>query len=272
VITYSAVSPTQVALDGGPKGGIFTNAFIEGLEEKAADSNHDSKVTHQELLDYVRQQSQEHCDRTGSCQQNGGRLTPHLDADAKWLTRDVTAKDDSLPPPSPPNDVMHNNNPAQLNAQMLPSRTFRLGDKMQIQVNSQHTGYLFVLDIDANGKLTIIFPNDYSRKYNRSGLIEQGDTVTIPDMSYGFEFEAQEPTGEGILIALLIEESAEFVENFQQELPKPQRGFVVIEGTNKVQATLQQLRQKLNQTVVATDGAGRPVNWSMVDINYQIKR
>ncbi len=281
VITYSAVSPSQLALDGGPQGGVFTTQFIKAIRDKAADHNGDGRVTHGEVLDYVRRESQAYCDQTEKCTDNNGRLTPQLDANPKWLSLDVTTKE-ATPPPSSPSpsvtvevaETMVNDNQAQLTPQMLPSTSFRLGEKMQINISSQHTGYLFVLDIDSAGKLTVLFPNSYSEKENRKGILEAGQTITIPDAGYHrFEFEAQEPTGQGLLLALLVEENEAVVRNFQQKLPAvPQRGFGVIEKTSQVQVTLQQLHQKLRQTILPPDGIGRPLKWSMTKVEYQINR
>ncbi len=279
VIAYSAVAPNQKALDGGPRGGIFTNLFIKAIRDKAADRNSDGKITHAEVLDYVRLESQSYCKKTGNCADNPGQLlTPQLDVNPKWLSTEVTAKEATPPPPtSSPEDTMAvaqvvaGENPAQLKTQMLPSTRFQLGENMQISINSQHPGYLFVLDIDSTGKLTVLFPNEYSVKQNRKGVLQIGQTVTIPDDSYGFEFKAQEPTGKGLLLTLLIEEEETFIRTFQQQLPMTQRGFGVVEKTSQVQTTLQKLHQQLHQTILTPEGGSRPINWSMVSIEYEIR-
>lgn len=278
VIAYSAVSPSQVALDGGPQGGVFTNLFIKAIRNQAADRNKDGQVTHAEVLDYVRKESQAYCDRTGECTDNNGHLTPQLDANPKWLAQDVRARSAVPPPPSSsPQTTLHvaqileSENAAQLKTQMLPSTTFQLGQQMQINVSSQHTGYLFVLDIDSQGKLTVLFPNEYSNEHHRKGLLHAGQTVKIPDISYGFDFIAQEPTGQGLLLALLLEEDETFVHDFQRRLPISRRGFGVIKSTSQVQMTLQWLYQQLHQTLLEPNGVGRPIKWSMVDIEYEIR-
>lgn len=282
VIAYSAVSPTQLALDGGPNGGVFTNAFIKAVKEKAADTNHDGKVTHGEVLSYVQKESQKFCDETNQCTQNDGYLTPQLDANAQWNSVEITAHDAEPPSPSSSvDDVMtiaegcNNENGAQLQANILPSTAFNLGDKMQFTIKSQRTGYLFLLDINSKGQLTVLFPNKYSKRNNRDSILEAGQTVTIPDDGYDdFKLEALEPTGEGLLLALLLEENEETVESVGKKLfdLPVERGFGVVEKPSKVNETLGKLSQKLHQTILGPEGVGRPIKWSIVTVEYEINR
>jgi len=282
VISYSAVSPSQEALDGGPEGGVFTKAFVKAVKEKAADRDQNGKITHAEVLAYVQDDSQAYCDKTGQCNSstNQGHLTPQLDANAKWNSIDITTKVASPPDwSSSVDDVievaqgLENNNAARLKTNILPSSLFSLKDKMQFSISSQRTGYLLLLDINSEGKLTIIFPNEYSKKENRKGTLEAGQTITIPDSSYNFEFEAQEPVGQGLLLTLLIEENESIVQSIEGKLKQTtERGFGVIEKTSEVNRTLEKLYQKLHQTVIGPEGVGRPIKWSVVTAEYEINR
>lgn len=281
VIHYSAVSPSQMALDGGRSGGIFTNAFIKAVKGRRADKNRDGTITHAEVLNYVKKASGDFCD---DCEQ---RLTPQLDGNPKWRFVDITSR--AIGPPPPTNSTTQttviaetitsgNNNSARVEAEMLPSTMFRLGEKMQIRVGSQRQGFLLLLDIDSAGKLTVIFPNEHSRKNNKRSILQAGQSITIPDASYGFSFNAQEPPGKGLLLALLIEEDESFMKDFYQRLQSSTRGFVVnggfdtIQRPNQVQEALQQLHKQLNQTLATSEGVGRPIRWSMTEIEYEIRR
>jgi len=88
MIAYSAVASNQVALVDieNPYRGVFTHRFIEGVEKKLADSNHDGQVTHAELLDYVRRESQAYCDRHKE-QCTARVLTPQLEARPEMLDK-----------------------------------------------------------------------------------------------------------------------------------------------------------------------------------------
>ncbi len=91
IVAYSAVAPNQVALldkEVSYGGGVFTHKFIKGAEKKLADANHDGRVTHAELLEYTRTQSQAYCDRNPQ-QCKAGALSPQLEAPAKILAQDI---------------------------------------------------------------------------------------------------------------------------------------------------------------------------------------
>ena len=90
VIAYSAVAPNQVALvdTEHPYRGVFTSRFIQGIEKKRADKNHDGKVTHAELLEYLRHESQAYCERRPKqCQLKA--LSPQLETSPELLLADV---------------------------------------------------------------------------------------------------------------------------------------------------------------------------------------
>lgn len=285
IIAYSAVSPSQVALvDSENQGGVFTNRFIKAIRDKAADSDNDGKVTHAEVLDYTRRESQAYCD-THREECESGKLTPQIDIPPKLLAADVSGG--QVPPPPTPDGTMQvigildNDNTAQLQTQMLPGTSLRLGETIQFKITSQRKGYLFALDINSAGQLTVIFPNEFTEKSNLKGIIEAGQTFTIPDAGYGhnFSFVAQEPKGKGILLTLLVEEENEaLVQDFRKQLPSPQRGIGAVQPSNfgeeklpaQVQSTLEELYQRLRQTITDPDGVGRPVKWSIVKTEYTI--
>lgn len=276
IIAYSAVSSSQVALvDSENLGGVFTNRFIKAIRDKAADNNGDGKVTHAEVLDYTRRESQAYCDSHRSeCEL--GKLTPQLDIPPTLLAADVNSG--ITPPPTAIGTILVvdnlfiNDNTAQLQLQMLPSTHMRLKEKMQFKITSQRKGYVFALDIDSAGQLTVIFPNEYSEKRNQKGLIEPGQTLMIPDSGYGFDFVAKEPVGKGVLLTLVVEEENDAVlQSFRQQLPPRERGFSVEPTPSEVQKTLEELEQRLRQTVTDPDGVGRPVKWSIVKTEYTIE-
>ena len=81
LVTWTAVSPSQVALideDNAPNyHGVFTNAFADGIEKGIADANHNGVISNQELLDYVRKQSDAYCkSHSDECEMG---LTPTLE-------------------------------------------------------------------------------------------------------------------------------------------------------------------------------------------------
>lgn len=92
LVVWTAVSEREIALvdrSRQPQGGVFTAAFVSGLRDKAADWDHDGKVSHIELLDHVRQQSGDYC--AAHAESCGIGLTPTLEAaSALFLTEAIS--------------------------------------------------------------------------------------------------------------------------------------------------------------------------------------
>jgi hypothetical protein len=241
IIAYSAVAPNQVALvdvEKKPYRGVFTSRFIEGIKNKRADNNKDGKVTHAELLDYIRQKSQAYCDRR-SWQCRLGNLSPQLETKSEILTADISTW-----------KVSTDNNKANLQISVLPNSRLKLGKSMKIRIRSNKSGYLLLFEINSIGDLMRLFPKDNKPRY-----IKAGSTLTIPDRFYGFQFITGEPIGKGSLIAILIEDN---ISKYQNLIPN---AFTQIPA-KQATATLQQLTQQLN----------RSARWSLKTIDYEIVR
>ena len=266
VVAYSAVAPNQVALvdTETPYRGVFTHRFIEGVQKKLADTNQDGKVSHAELLEYLRRESQAYCDRNRlQCRMK--ELSPQLEAKPDLLAADV--RTGKIPKTTDTvtqvTNVLAHDNEAQLQIEMLPGNHFVLGQSMKIRVNSDHNGYLLLFDVNSTGHLTRLFPNQYSKQQGKEGYVEAGQSLTIPDSLYGFDFIAEEPTGKGLLIALLVEDRLSSV---QALIPT---AFEQVQS-KQAQVVLQQLRQQLNQTLPQQEAANRPIRWSITVIEYEI--
>jgi hypothetical protein len=94
---------------------------------------------------------------------------------------------------------------------ILPGAELRVGDKITFRVSTKKTGYLIIVDIDATGKVTQIFPNRRSLLVTREGrqttnFIKPGRPITVPELGNeyaGFEFVATPPTGIAMVMAIL---------------------------------------------------------------------
>jgi hypothetical protein len=278
IVAYSAVAPNQVALVDveKPYGGVFTHNFIKGVEKKLADANHDGKITHAELLEYTRTQSQAYCDRNPR-QCKAGELSPQLVAPAKSLGADVRTNRPPRQQNSPTQvaaEITVHDNKAKLSLKVLPRNRFRLGDKMKIQVRSEHNGYLLLFDINSQGHLTRLFPNQFSKQEGKSGYVKARKTLTVPDKFYGFDFIAERPLGKGMLVALVVEDE---LSKIQQLIPQ---AFKQVRAKD-AKAVLQQLRQQLNRTLPHKKRnpqtgeeyvVNKPVRWSIAVKEYRIRR
>lgn len=77
-------------------------------------------------------------------------------------------------------------------------RTFSLGEKVVFYFRSERDCYLNLISVNSRGDITLLFPN----KYHRDNQIMAGQTYSIPDKHYPFEFEVQPPTGKDRIYAI----------------------------------------------------------------------
>jgi hypothetical protein len=100
-------------------------------------------------------------------------------------------------------------NPAGVAIEILPGAELRVGEKIALRVATKKPGYLIIMDIDATGKVTQIFPNRRSvlvAGQETANFIKPGRPVTVPEIGNpyaGFEFVAAPPTGIAMVLAIL---------------------------------------------------------------------
>ncbi len=80
----------------------------------------------------------------------------------------------------------------------LNQRRFRLGDSLVISVHVTHEGYLNVVNLGPDGNPIVLFPNDF----HQDNQVSSG-TLTLPTPQMGFDFIAEEPAGETLIVAFL---------------------------------------------------------------------
>jgi hypothetical protein len=134
-----------------------------------------------------------------------------------WL-RAKTGIDQARPSPATQNVVpasVDAENPANLSVAFVQGRSVRVGQSVQVSVSTQKPGYLILLDVDAEGKITQIYPSRLSlRSPTGSELkpIKAGAALLVPDPKNpyaGFEYSVGAPTGGGKLIAVLTSKKIE---------------------------------------------------------------
>ena len=100
-------------------------------------------------------------------------------------------------------------NSAQLSVDMLPGPTVSVGTAVSFKVTSKKAGYLVLVDVDAAGQLTQIYPNAASltRTNGANGnYIKAGGTLTIPlatDPYAGVRYVIAAPNGQAMLVGIL---------------------------------------------------------------------
>ena len=108
-------------------------------------------------------------------------------------------------------DNSNADNAAGVAIDILPADQFAIGSKVGFRVTTKKPGYLILVDVDAAGKVTQRFPNLYSMALpagasENANLVEPGKAVAIPDLANPFahfEYVAEPPAGQGLIIALL---------------------------------------------------------------------
>jgi len=155
-------------------------------------------------------------------------------------------------------DLFSNPNQAHLQVKILPDPSFKEGENMHMRFLSKKEGQLLVFDINSDGALTLLMPNQH---YNEGFKLEANKEFIIPEKTWGFDLPAEEPFGNGMLVSILIEDEIDL----KSILP------VSFEALNAEMAKpiLQYLHDQLTQSVML-DGVLRPYKWSGVISNYEI--
>ena len=271
LIAWTAVASNQLALEdveAPQRQGVFTGRFVRGITERLADGNHDGRIVHSELLDYVRSESEEYCRRhRGDCEQG---LTPLLEGPPDVLARDlvvVGAEPAGGDAAEVAEAALGHDNTAGVRLEMLPSRRVRLGEKIKLRVHSGRSGHLLLVDVAADETVTQLFPNPYSERAGAGAGIRAGRTVEIPNPYYGFSLPAEEPTGPGILFAIVTEDP---VSPPLADLMSPTRGFVPDPDAPR---WLLAIGERLRDPLMDKDGAWtRTRRWSYARLDYEIVR
>jgi len=111
-------------------------------------------------------------------------------------------------------------NSAELALEILPGPEIPVGTKVSFRISTKKPGYLLLVDIDASGKLTQIYPNTMSlmntgRGRENGNRIRPGSPVVIPnpnDVYAGFEFVASPPQGTALICALLSDRPVQMID------------------------------------------------------------
>jgi hypothetical protein len=116
------------------------------------------------------------------------------------------------------NSTVKVENPAGVSVDLIPKLEVSAGSKIGFRIAAKKTGYLILLDIDASGKLTQIFPNPTAVTRGMRdvpNLIKPSRPLTIPQLGTpyaGFEFVADLPAGVAMVVALLSDKPVQVVD------------------------------------------------------------
>ena len=110
-------------------------------------------------------------------------------------------------------------NAAGLSLQILSAAVVTAGDLLSFRVSSKKPGYLILIDVDAAGKLTQIYPSAISiveqGAEESANRLDPGKALQVPDPDSpqtGFEFVASAPAGVAMVIAMLSDRPVQLVD------------------------------------------------------------
>jgi secreted trypsin-like serine protease len=159
-------------------------------------------------------------------------------------------------------------NPAGLAVRLVQGSAVKIGQKVQFRVDTKKPGYLVLLDANAEGQLTQVYPNAYSMRARTgqtvaANKVSAGKPLIVPDPQNpydGFEFVIDPPAGRGMMIAVLSDEPI-------KELPRQEAGKAM---TTRAQAIgyLSLLTGAVNRSLADARGSAPTV--SMAVAPYEI--
>jgi hypothetical protein len=121
---------------------------------------------------------------------------------------------------APPGRVLPKaENSAGLSLDIHPGPVVQIGGKVSFRVAAKKPGYLILVDVDAAGRVSQIFPNRGSLLKIGSreslNLIKPGRAMTIPEAGNayaGFEFVAAPPAGTAMVVAILSDRPVQMLD------------------------------------------------------------
>ena len=267
LVAWTAVASNQLALEdvvAPRRQGFFTGRFVRGIAEKAADLNRDGRIVHWELLDYVRRESEAYCaSQQRHCR---GGLTPTLEGPLDIFERDVrdlAVVADGASNAEVADAALGHGNAADVRLEMLPSRRVRLDQELIYRVHSGRSGHLLLVDVNAAGEVTQLFPYALPGRPTPDARIEAGGTVEIGRPGSRIRLWAAEPTGPGTLFAVVTEDPVSL-----DGLVSADRGF---ESVADAPRWLRAIGERLREPLMSKDGTWtRTRRWSFARLDYEI--
>jgi hypothetical protein len=159
-------------------------------------------------------------------------------------------------------------NTASVSLEILPSQTVNVGGKVSFGVTARKPGYLILVDVDAEGRMSQIFPTPelLAQSDGRDiNLIRPGVEFVVPTPAarqHGFEYVVAPPTGSAVMVAILSARRVQLLD--LPDLPRKLQSRA--EALSYLSAWTSELR-------VPDNGSGKLVsnNWSFDVKSYSIK-
>jgi hypothetical protein len=159
-------------------------------------------------------------------------------------------------------------NTAGLAIEMSPDQTAGIGTKVSFRVTSKKPGYLLLIDIDAAGRMSQIFPSPELIAQSEEAamnFIKPGEEMLLPNSvakKRGFEFVTTPPAGAATIVAILSDRRVQIL-----DLPDTS------EKTRSETETLNFLTEWTRQLRVPDPATGKlqQSNWSFDIKRYRVE-
>jgi hypothetical protein len=159
-------------------------------------------------------------------------------------------------------------NTASVSLQMSPDQSVSIGTKISFRVTTKKPGYLLLVDIDAGGKMSQIFPSPemiVQSQEAATNFIKPGRELLIPNSEakkHGFEYVITPPLGEAAVVAILSDRRVQILD-LPDSTPKQRTEAETISYLTEWTSTLR----------VPDPGSGKlqRSNWSFDVKKYSIK-
>jgi hypothetical protein len=159
-------------------------------------------------------------------------------------------------------------NAANVSLLMSPDQSVSVGTKISFRVTTKKAGYLLLVDIDASGKISQIFPSPEMIAQSpeaATNFIKPGGELLIPNSEAkkrGFEYVMTPPRGEAAVVAILSDRRVQIID-LPDSAPK-----------QRTEAeTISYLAEWTGKLRVPDPDSGKlqPSNWSFAVRQYSIK-
>ena len=158
-------------------------------------------------------------------------------------------------------------NTASVSLQMSPGQSVSIGTKVSFRVTTRKPGYLLLVDIDANGNMSQIFPSPemiVQSQEAATNSIKPGEELLIPNSAAkqrGFDYVITPPAGEATIVAILSDRRVQII-----DLPDK------VEKAQSAAETISNLTRWTSELRVPDHGTGKlqPSNWSFDIKPYSI--
>lgn len=201
---------------------------------------------------------------------------PAARAEMQGATRSVRVVDEppaEAPPqlgPAAPAIPHEPRKGAGVRVEVLPQEEFAVGAPMSFRVTAEKAGYVILVDIDAQGRLSQIYPNmvtlaDPAGVDEKANFLKAGQSMTLPDANgkAAYRFIATAPTGVGMVVAILSDMPLQIVD--LPDVPAELAGLA--KAADFVQESTRMLQ------IVPADGTrpARQPKWALATKFYGIK-